>query len=193
VPADQAEVLRLATAAVERDSFDAMALALCGHAKSILRYEFDEALALFDRAIAASPSSAIAWARSSPTYSYIGDAPEAIRRAEQGLRLSPLDPHIFFTHTILGLSFYVAGDYDEAARWGRKALEENPRYTANLRLLAASLAAGGHGDEAREVAQTLLVAEPGFQVGRFVKGYAIRDPERRERLTQHLRSAGLPE
>jgi adenylate cyclase len=191
--ADQAEVLRLATAAVERDSFDAMALALCGHSKAILRYEFDEALALFDRAIAASPSSAIAWTRSSPTYSYIGNAPEAIRRAEQGLRLSPLDPHIFFTHTILGLAFYVAGEYAEAARWGRKALEENPRYTANLRLLAASLAAGGQGDEAREVALNLLLAEPGFRVGRFVTGYAIRDPERRDRLAQHLRLAGLPE
>ena len=85
IVADQAAVLRLATAAIARDSFDAMALALCGHSKSILRYEFEEAMVLFDRAIEASPSSAIAWTRSSPTYAYIGDPAEAIRRVEQGL------------------------------------------------------------------------------------------------------------
>ena len=43
----------------QRDSFDAMALALCGHTKSLLLHEFDEAIALFDRAIEASPSSDI--------------------------------------------------------------------------------------------------------------------------------------
>ena len=190
--ADQAEVLRLSTAAIARDSFDAMALALCGHAKSILRYEFDEAMALFDRALEAGPNSAIAWTRSSPTYAYIGNPREAIRRAEEGLRLSPCDPLIFYAHTALALAFYVAGEHDEAARWGRKAREQNPAYTAHLRLLAASLAAAGRAEEAREAAQALVTAEPGFTVGRFVDGYAIRDPNRRELLARHLRQAGLP-
>jgi transcriptional regulator with AAA-type ATPase domain/TolB-like protein len=190
--AEQAEVLRLATAAIARDSYDAMALALCGHAKSIVRYEFDEAMALFDRALEASPSSAIAWTRSSPTYAYVGNPQESIRRVEQGLQLSPLDPHVFLPHTILCLAHYVAGEHDEAARWGRKAREENPRYTANLRLLAATLAAAGNSQEAHEVAKELLAAEPGFQVSRFVEGYAIRDPKRRDRLAEHLRLAGLP-
>jgi adenylate cyclase len=189
---DQAEVLRFATAAIVRDGFDAMALALCGHAKSILRYEFEEAMLLFDRATEASPSSAIAWTRSSPTYSYIGDPKEAIRRVEQALRLSPFDPHIFLPHTGLTLAHYVAGEYDESARWGRIAREENAHYTANLRLLAASLAAAGHEDEAREVGHALVAAAPTFQVGGFVDAYAIRDPERRDRLAQHLRLAGLP-
>jgi DNA-binding NtrC family response regulator/TolB-like protein/Tfp pilus assembly protein PilF len=192
VVADQAAVLRLATAAVARDSFDAMALALCGHAKSILRYEFDEAIVLFDRALEASPSNAFAWNRSSPTYSYIGDADEAVRRVEQGLRLSPLDPHIFWAHGALALAHYVAGRYDEAARWGRKSREENPQHTANLRWLAVSLAAAGDLSEAREVGQALMAAEPGFRVGPFVERHAIRDPERSTRFAEHLRRAGLP-
>jgi hypothetical protein len=44
--ADYAEVIRLATAAYERDSFDAMALALCGHVKSLLLHKFDDAIAV---------------------------------------------------------------------------------------------------------------------------------------------------
>ena len=190
--ADLAEVMRLASAAVERDSFDAMALALCGHAKSLLLHEFDEAISLFDRALAASPNSAVAWTRSSPTYSYLGDSREAIRRAEQGLRLSPFDPHVFFAHSILGLGYYVAGDYEEAVRWGRIAREENAQFTANLRFLAASLGALGHTHEAREVGEALLIMEPKFEVARFVASYAIRDPDRSEHLARHLRLAGLP-
>ena len=130
--------------------------------------------------------------RSSPTYSYIGDGREAFRRAEHGLLLSPLDPHAFYPHTSLGMARYVTGEHEEGARWGRKAREESPRYTANLRFLAANLAAAGHGDEAREVSQALLAVEPDFEVGRYLERYAIRDPERRERLARHLRVAGLP-
>jgi DNA-binding NtrC family response regulator/TolB-like protein/tetratricopeptide (TPR) repeat protein len=189
---NNAEVMRMAMAALQRDSFDAMALALYGHVKSLLRYEFDEAIALFDRALEASPSSAFAWTRSSPTHSYIGATAEAIRRAEEGLRLSPLDPHVFFPHTSLGIAYYVAGEHDEGARWGRKAREENPRYVANLRVLAANLAAAGHTDEAREVGQAMLALAPRFTVGPFVEGYPIRDPGRRDRLARDLRAAGLP-
>jgi transcriptional regulator with AAA-type ATPase domain/TolB-like protein/tetratricopeptide (TPR) repeat protein len=189
---DNAEVIRLATAAFERDSFDAMALALCGHVKSLMLHKFDDAIALFDRAISASPSSAIAWTRSSPTYSYIGDAREAIRRAEQGLQLSPLDLHVFFAHGILGLALYVAGEHEEGIRWGRKSREENPRWTANLRFLTVNLAAAGQLDEAREVGQAILAVEPGFGIDSFIKGYALRDPERRVRFADHLRQAGLP-
>ncbi len=190
--ADNAAVIRLATAAFERDSFDAMALALCGHVKSLLLHKFDEAIALFDRAIAASPSSAIAWTRSSPTYSYLGDAREAIRRAEEGLRLSPLDLHIFFAHGILGLALYIAGEYEEGLKWGRKAREENPAWTANLRFLAVNLAALGCHEEAKHVGNALVSVEPGFRVDRFMEGYPLQGAARRAAFADHLRAAGLP-
>jgi len=189
---DRVDGMRMATAALARDSFDATALALCAHAKALFRYEFEEAIAMFDRALESSPSSYIAWTRSSPTYSYIGDAREAIRRAEHGITLSPLDPHIFYPHTSLGIGFYVAGEYDEGARWGRKVQEERPHYTANLRFLAANLAAADKIDDARDVARTLVAVEPGFKVAAFVDRYAIRDPGRQEALAAHLRRAGLP-
>src|SRR5262249_9490555 len=126
--ADLAEVARLGAAALERDSFDAMALALYGHLKSFLFHEFDEAIALFDRALSASPNSALAWTRSSPTYSYLGRPEEGVARAEEGLRLSPLDPQIFFNHSSLGLAHYAAGRYEESVRWAEKARDANPNY-----------------------------------------------------------------
>jgi transcriptional regulator with AAA-type ATPase domain/TolB-like protein len=190
---DFLEITRLSMAALERDSFDVIALALCGHLKSFLFHEFDEAMALFDRALAASPNSALAWTRSSPTYSYIGLPDEAVSRAEQGLRLSPFDPHLVFTHAALALAHYLAGRYLEASRWGQKAMDANPRFTANLRPLAASLAAAGKLADAQAVSRALLAVQPQFRVGPFIERYAVRDPERRALLGKHLMLAGLPE
>jgi TolB-like protein/Tfp pilus assembly protein PilF len=189
---DNEEVARLATAALERDPFDARALALCGHLRALLFRDYESAFALFDRALAASPNSSEAWRRSSPAYSYVGDAVEAKRRAEQAIRLSPFDPHLFIQHTALALALYTGGEYEEAANYGRRAILQNPRYTAMLRIFIASLAAAGRVDEARAVAQTLLQQEPTFRVGSFCRTYAYKDPGRREALASHFRAAGLP-
>jgi TolB-like protein/class 3 adenylate cyclase/cytochrome c-type biogenesis protein CcmH/NrfG len=193
VQADHAAVARFAESALERDPFDARALALYGHLKALLFHEYEGAIALFDRAIAVSPNSAGAWGRSSPTYSYIGDAGEARRRAQIALRLSPFDPQVFLIHTALGLACYTAGDYEEAVSWCRKAMAQSPNYTANLRFLAASLAASGLPAEAHRIGRALLDIEPGFRVQRFCDGYAYKDAARRTLLGNHLRAAGLPD
>ena len=185
-------VNRLASAALERDPFDARALALCGHVRAFLFRDHDSAIVLFNRALAASPNSAEAWLWSSPTYSYIGDGTEAARRAEHSLRLSPFDPHIFLNHTAVALAHYTSGDFDGAVIAGRKATAENARYTAALRILAASLAAAARLDEARRVAQALVEQEPSFRVEAFWRAPPYKDPLRRETLARHLRAAGLP-
>jgi adenylate cyclase len=190
---DYDAVNRLATAALERDPFDALALALCGHMRAFLFHDYEGAFALFDRALAASPNSSEAWVWSSPAYSYVGDGAEAKRRAGHALRLSPFDPHLFLRHTALTLACYTSGDFEEAVAWGRKATSQNPRYTAALRLLTASLAAAGQVDEARAVAQLLLEQEPTLRVASFCRAHAYKDPARRELLASHLRSAGLPD
>jgi adenylate cyclase len=190
--ADFETVNRLASAALERDPFDARALALCGHVKAFLFRDYDTALALFARGVAASPNSSTVWMWSSPTYSYIGDGSEAARRAEQALRLSPLDPHVFLNHTALALANYTRSDFEEAVAWGRKAIAGNPRYTAALRIFAASLTASGRLEEAQRVARMLLDSEPSFRVGAFCDAYPYKERSRREMLARHLQGAGLP-
>jgi adenylate cyclase len=191
--ADRAAVTRFAEAALERDPYDPRALALCGHLRALQLRDYEGALALFDRAVAASPNSSIAWVRSSPTYSYLGDGEEAMRRGRLGLNLSPLDPHIFYTHGILGLACYTSGQFRDAAIWGRMSMAANPGFTANLRILAASLGAAGELDEGRAVGAQLLMTDPAFRITPFCDGYAFRDPHRRTLLADHLRAVGLPE
>ena len=189
---DLKSVDEFASAALLRDQSDVWALSLSGHLRAFLFRDFDVAFALFDRALRASPNSAFAWARSSPAFNYIGDTAEARRRAEEALRLSPFDPHIFFTHCTLGIAAYIEGDYETAVAWGRRSYAENPIYTANLRFLAASLAAKGQLEEARRLGASLRAVEPQFEVRRFVETYALQEKNFTTRLEEHLVLAGLP-
>ena len=191
--ADHMEAERLSRLALTYDRFDPLALSLCGHIRSWLFRDYDQAIELFDRALAAHPSAAIAWTRSSATYSYIGEPREARRRVDIGLRLSPYDAHVFFSYGLAGLAAYASGDYAEAASWGRRAMALNPRFVGNLRFLAASLAASGQFKEAHEVGRALLRVNPTFSAAKFAAGHAFKDADKRRLFGEHLMLAGLPE
>ena len=191
--ADYTEADRLSRLALAFDRFDPMALSTCGHVRAFLFRDYDHAIELFNRAIAANPSSAIAWVRSSATFSYIGETREAKRRCEIGLRLSPHDAHVFFGYSTMALATYAAGEYDEAVRWARRSAALVPRFTSNLRFLTAGLAASGKVEEAREAAETLLRFDPKFSVRQFAESHAFKDPEQRRLFGDHLVLAGLPE
>jgi adenylate cyclase len=190
---DNARAAEFARRAVELDRQNAMALATYGHLLSFLFHDYDSALEHFERALAAGPSSALALMLSAGTLSYIGRTAEAVRNAERALRLSPFDQCIAYFHNFLGLAHYANGSYDEAVKWTKMSMAENPRYTANLRYLTAALAALDRLDEAREVAASLLRCEPGFSLSRFEKTLQpFRYPDIKARYLQHLRRAGLP-
>jgi len=191
--ADRNAARYFAEAGVNCNERDAVCQSVRGHVAAIQDKDFKLAIESFKTAIDVSPNSAMAWTRSSPTYSYLGDWKDGRLRAERGLRLAPLDKHLFYTYTVLGLASYTGEEYEEAIEWGRKALVENPYFTANLRFLSASLVAAGRNDEARQVAGQLLQVEPGFRVDKFCANYAYKEPERRKLLAAHLKAAGLPE
>ncbi len=190
---DSREIERLSRLALTLDRFDPLALSLVGHIRSWLFRDYDQAIELFDRALAANPSSAIAWLRSSATFSYIGETREARRRVDIGLRLSPYDAHVFFSYGLVGLASYAAGDWADAVQWGRRSVAANPRFVGNMRFLAASLAANGQLEEARAVGQTLLQLNPNFRVRAFAEGHAFKDPGQRRLFGDHLVMAGLTE
>jgi len=190
--ADSHEAARLAAAAVERDPADGFALAILGHAKAVLFRDYAEAKEIFDRALAASPSNAMAWTLSSGAYSYTGEGQQAIERAEKGVRLSPVDTQSFFYWLFLAIAHYVNGTYDEAAIWGRKSMGLNPRLCSNLRFLIGSLVAMGRLDEARYVAQTLLQVQPRFRISTYARWCPLVEDTRAE-LLERLRVAGVPE
>lgn len=192
--ADRAKALEFAAKAIEQDSQNALALATYGHLQSFLFHDYESALVYFDRALAACPNHSLAWFLSSPTLSYIGRGEQAIKHADQALKLSPLDRNLYTYYSSLNLAHYALGSYEEAVKWGKLSASENPLYTANLRYLVAALAALDRLDEARDVAATIQQREPQFRLSTFERTLQpFRDREISSRYMEHLRKSGLPD
>ena len=190
---DERAALEYSALALEHDPFDALALAIHGHAQAYLFHRLHDAIETFDRATIVSPNSPIAWAMSSPTYGYQGDGAAAVRRAEYALRLSPLDPYAHIFHGRLGFAHYINGTFSEAIQWDRRSLAKEPNFLGVLRHYTGSLVALGLLDDARAAAARILALRPGFSVSQFIQHYPIADPELSRQYADRLIRAGLPE
>jgi adenylate cyclase len=187
---DQREAARLAELAIECDPDDPTALSTYAHVQSFLYRSFDEAIRKFDRALTACPNSDLAWSLSSATYGYVGDGPEAVRRAETGVRLSPLDSHVYFAQHLLSQAHYINGSYQEALHWGERSFASNPRLTSNLRILAASKVALGRSDEARADVDRHRAIEPGFSLLEWTRRTPLQEGVATV-VMERLRTAGM--
>lgn len=190
--ADTRALESMARTAIGLDSGNGRALAMLAHNRTILARAYDEALGLFDRALDAAPNDAEALMWSSPTFAYIGEPAEAVRRAERAIALSPQDPFLFRYEHFLAICHYADGDLEAAAHWGRRSLRGNPHYTSNLRLTAAALAGLGRRGEAQPLAEAAQRLQPDYRVVPMMARQAFRDDRRRELLSQHLLEAGFP-
>ena len=191
--ADRARALVVSQRAIELDPDDPFALAVAGHVLSFMVGSPEEALELFDRALALNQNAAFAWGLSALTLAYLGRPDDALERLQNVWRLNPFDPLNFYFWIVAGIAEFVAGRYDEAIVWLRRSRRANPRFIACLRTLASALALSGDEAEAELAAQQLLAIEPTFRVSAFIAWYPLRRPDDLDRLAKGLLAAGLPE
>ena len=189
---DTTAAIRHADTALDLDTDDSQVLALCGHAYSFFTRDYRRAIDLFDKAIAAGPSSAMAWSMSSATRGYIGDGESAVRHAEQAVRASPLDERLYWHEGLLAQAHHISGNYEEALEWVRSAVERNGSARFNLRTFIATLVALGQVDEATHVARQLLRVQPDFRLAEYARRCPFLQPTRGVWLDR-LRLSGLPE
>lgn len=191
---DATRAIELASRAIELDRNNAQALATFGHLRSYLFHDYDAALIYFDRALGHSPNNAIAHILCALTLSYVDRGAEAISHAEYALKLSPMDQLLFFYDNVMACAHLSLGQYTEAVKWARMSASENPKFTANLRILMFALGGAGRIDEARNVARCLMRQEPNFRLDRWVRTrQPFRDDAKRDLYLNYLREAGLPE
>lgn len=185
------EVLRLSQCAVDRDPCNGLALAIQGHGRAMFQRDYDQALSLFERALAVSPNNSWAWVFSSGTFGFIGDAPEGINRAEHAIRLSPIGQQAFFNYCLLAQNHYLNGAFDEAIRWSRRSLSLNPRFGNSIRILIGSLMAEERVNEAREIAHYHERILPQFTVSAYAQRCPFAEHQASEYI-ERLRASGIP-
>lgn len=192
VAADQAAAKRAASAALECNRNDSLALTARGLLAGHIERDFALAARLLDQAVAASPNCALAWSGGAALNNWREHGAEAVACAERAVRLAPADPFAFLHEHLLSQAHYTAGNWDQAIAWGRACVASNPRYQAGLRALIASLVAAGRIAEAREAAQQVLALDPEFSL-RVFEQRTTMPPATRGLFCDRLRQAGLPE
>ena len=183
----QAEALAVRAAVLDdNDPWAHLALGLVATA----RRRTNEAVEEFQRALDLNPNFAAA-------HGYLGFAlvlggrpDESIDHCEQAIRLSPHDPQNAVFNVHLSAAYYHMGHYVEAAKFGRKAIQQRFGLPNAHRVYAASLAHAGQIEEARAELALLQELHPENSIA-WVEQNIPLIPGPMAKLLEGLRKAGM--
>jgi adenylate cyclase len=180
-----AKAMELTQKAIALDDTYAEAYSALGFLYSMTE-QHDKAVATAEHGVALNPNSADAHMLLGHTLRFAGRHEEAIPEYKIAIRLNPIPPNNYLFG--LGMSYAYTGQYEEAIKWGKKAVLQKPNsFLAHL-MLTAIYSFSGRDDEARLEAAELLRISPKFSVEKFKKKAKTVD---KERFIDALRKAGL--
>jgi adenylate cyclase len=184
--------LRAADKAVQADPENGRALSVAGWNYALLARKNQEAVDFARRALRIHPNSAFVQNNCGWVYTYNGEPERARIHFETALRLNPLDPRGYLIFNGLALASIIAGEFEDAERWTRRALDLRAAWPASLRFRAAALAHLGRIEEAQAVIAKLMSIQPNSSVSRAAR-VGIKDERHQSIMLDGLRRAGLPE
>jgi TolB-like protein/class 3 adenylate cyclase len=172
---------------------DAAALATAAFVIAVVEYDYETAIAAFDRSFGLSNSSALALGFSSIVRAWKGDDAMALDQADRAIRLSPFDQLLYLPYVGLAYAHFAAGRFEEAATAASRASQSNPKFSMPYVLQAAALANLDRREEARVVADRLRQVEPTLTVSTAIRSARFANPDKNAELGDALLLAGLPE
>ena len=191
IAGSQATARSLAERAAEMNGDDPVILAVLGAVHTFVR-NHGTARVLLERAVTLDPNAAWAWSRLGWIENYADQPQKAIGNFERALRLSPIDPMNFNNYVGIGSAHEVAQEYDQAASFYRRALEERPNASWIYRNLASVLSGVGRVEEAKQAFTTMMHYYPDLTISKF-KQAMVFSPAVLNRMAENLRKLGLPD
>jgi adenylate cyclase len=181
----------LAERAAEMSGDDPIILAILGAVHTFVR-NYGTARVLLERAVTLDPNAAWAWTRLGWLENYADQPQKAIENFERALRLSPIDPMNFNNYVGIGSAHEVAQEYDMAAPFYRRALQERPNASWIYRNLASSLSGAGRVEEARQAYTELMRSYPDLTISKY-KQAMVFSLTALDRMAENLQKLGLPD
>ena len=184
---------RLAWRAIELAPNDAEVLWMAAFAIwNLSRQRRAAAPELFARSLMINPNSVMALTMGGWIEVMRGNQGTGRSMIERAQRLSPRDPRGWFTSGAMAIAALADENYPDALQWAEKALAQNRRFAAGLRVLIVALVKLGETDRAGTIVPELLDLEPELTIS----GLFERIPFPRPLATIYadaLRTAGLPD
>jgi tetratricopeptide (TPR) repeat protein len=193
IESESAEAMRLARKGARLDQNDPIALCMGGYAIAYIAHEFDDAVALMDRAIAVNPNHAYAWSFSAWLRIWRGEPDLAFEHVAHAMRLSPIDPAMFAMQGAMAYAHFLVGGYDEAALWAEKSTRERPNFLLSICSSAASSALAGQPELAHRAMARIRERDPNLRLSNLKDLMPFRRREDLAIFADGLRKAGLPD
>ncbi len=185
---DMERTFTLAQQAVATDDTFGWSYVALGSAYS-LKGEHDKAIATIEEGIRIQPNFADAYRYRGFFLHWAGRGDEAIDSVKKSIRLDPA-----YERLILGMTYFTAGRYEDAiATINQNYADLARKGHLILYFLAASYAAIGQDEKAREVMKVCLEKHPTTTLSSYSHLPLYKKPEDRERYANLLRRAGMPE
>ena len=157
------------------------------------RDEVELADSLLEEAIRLDPNGMDGWMWGGFAKMTLGDHQTAIDYFQRALRLSPLDPRIFYAQVGLAYAYFFLGNYEEGLKHAAAALRHHPTYPAVLRAAMACNALSGNIEAAQKLWQQVALLSPSDRVSETRKRLGYRREQDLAKLQEAYRLAGMPE
>jgi adenylate cyclase len=190
IAGSQAMARSLAERAAGMSGDDPVILAVLGAVHTFV-HNHGTARILLERAVTLDPNAAWAWSRLGWLENYADQPQKAIGNFERELRLSPIDPMNFNNYVGIGSAHEVAQEYDKAAAFYRRALQERPNADWIYRNLASSLSGAGRVEEAKQAFAVMIRGYPDLTVSKFKQAMVFSNAAL-DRMAENLGKLGLP-
>lgn len=169
-----------------------LALAIEGFVHIHISRDLALAETRLDEALSANPSESLAWLFNSVVHGLLDCGAEALRHAEEALRLSPVDPLHHYYDALATTAALAANKPDRAIELANRALRGNREHLPTLRALTIALAETGRLEEAALIVKRIIKLSPGLTIENYLAGSPRGSRAFRERCAQGLARAGIP-
>ena len=149
--------------------------------------DYDKAVEEGERAASMDPGYLTAYGS---TLMHASRYPEAIAAFQKVLRLNPVKPPSMCLSNLVK-SYQLIGKYEEAVRFCRRLLQDQPDHLPGNINLTATYSMMGRVEDARAQAAEVLRINPKFSLERWAKTLRHKNPADVERTVDALRKAGL--
>lgn len=190
---DQRKALNLAYTGLQVARDDPFVLAYSAETIIHIERNFEEGLALIDRAISLNSNSHRFWNSKAEVHVMRGETEEAIAAAERAIGLSPNNPAIWVSHHCIAKAHLQELRFEQAVSFAKRSIRHNQYNASPYLVLAAAAAQLGHGTDARHALEGAIKITPQLTVGRFVEIWPVARYKNLDAYLDGLRKAGLPE
>jgi DNA-binding SARP family transcriptional activator/TolB-like protein len=186
-PDARKQAIALANKAIARGNDDASVLALGGWTLVQFGGDVGSAKRAVDMAMRVNPIARSAWNISAWIHGMEGRHEIAMQHFDKAEKYSPLGASLEQMNSGRALSCWLAGKYEEAAEWARRAIERGPNNPGALTVAVAVAAQLNDPEAAREAVRLMTAYYPTGADHPAIQAVPIVAPEEKKRILDAVR------